>query len=132
MSPGFASAALAGFAVLALVHVGTHSMLLKASVGNDWTVGARDTSVRPGVFAGRAGRALRNFLETAPAFLALMLAVHVAQRNGALVVLGGWAYLAGRVVYLPAYLSGIRYLRTASWLVASIGLIIMLAGVFWP
>jgi len=128
MPPDATALALAGFALLALVHVGAQSMFLKSSVGNDWTVGTRDAPAQPGPLAGRAERALRNFLETAPAFLALVLAAHVADRGGALIGLGIWAYLAGRAAYLPGYLSGIRYLRTACWKVAGIGLLMMLLG----
>ncbi|MCC5971685.1 MAG: MAPEG family protein [Pararhodobacter sp.] len=131
MSPEFASFALAGFALLVLVHVGAHSMLLKAAVGNDWTIGSRDHPAAPGPLAGRAERALRNFLETAPAFLALMLALHWSGREAPIAVLGASVYLGGRVAYLPAYLSGLRYLRTPFWLLASTGLVLMLAGVLF-
>jgi len=129
MTADFASLALAGFALLALVHVGAHSMLLKASVGNDWAIGPRDRAATPGTLAGRAERALQNFLETAPAFLALMFAAHLTGRGGILPDLGAAVYLAGRTAYLPGYLSGLRYLRTLFWLIASIGLVLMLAGV---
>jgi len=131
MSAGFASLALAGFALLVLVHVGAHSMLLKASVGSDWTTGARDNPATPGPRAGRAERALRNFLETAPAFLALMLALHWSGRGSQVAMLGASVYLAGRAAYLPAYLSGLRYLRTPFWLIASLGLVLMLIGVLF-
>lgn len=131
MSAGFASLALAGFALLVLVHVGAHSMLLKASVGNDWTTGSRDHPAMPGLLAGRAERALRNFLETAPAFLALMLALYWSGSEAPIAMLGASAYLAGRTAYLPAYLSGLRYLRTLFWLIASLGLVLMLIGVLF-
>lgn len=129
MSADFASLALAGFAFLALVHVGAQSMLLKASVGNDWTIGSRDHPATPGPLAGRAERALRNFLETAPAFLALMLALHWSGREAPIAMLGMSVYLGGRAAYLPAYLSGWRYLRTPFWLLASTGLVLMFIGV---
>jgi len=128
MSAGVASIVLAGFAALVLVHVGAHSFLLKASVGHDWAVGPRDRPVSPGPLAGRASRALRNLLETAPAFLALMLALHWSGRGGVLAPLGAGVYLAGRAAYLPAYLSGLPRLRTLCWLVASLGLALMLIG----
>ncbi|WP_333830621.1 MAPEG family protein [Pararhodobacter sp.] len=131
MSAGFASLALAGFAFLVLVHVGAQSMLLKASVGNDWTLGSRDHPALPGPLAGRAERALRNLLETAPAFLALMLAWQWSGREVPVATLGASLYLGGRAAYLPAYLSGLRYLRTPFWLVASLGLALMLIGVLF-
>ncbi|WP_209424360.1 MAPEG family protein [Pararhodobacter sp. SW119] len=132
MDIGIATYVLTGFALLSLLHVGTQSLLLKASVGNAWTMGARDTAVQPGALAGRATRALHNFLETTPTFLVLMLAAHVAQRGGIWIEVGAGAYLAGRFVYLPAYVSGVPYLRSAAWLVATIGLVLMLGGVVFP
>lgn len=129
MSADAQALALCGFALLVLVHVAAQSMTLKASVGNEWTLGTRDETAQPGPMAGRAERALRNFLETAPAFLALLLAAHIAGRSGPLLAVGTWVYLAGRLAYLPGYLSGIRYLRSVCWLVASSGLALMLVGV---
>lgn len=120
--------ALTAFAFLALVHIGAHSMLLKASVGNAWTIGPRDEPVSPGSMAARAERALRNFLETAPAFLALMLALHVSGGTG-MAETGMAAYLGGRAAYLPAYLSALPWARSTCWLIAGIGLVLMLIGV---
>ncbi len=120
--------ALAAFAFLALFHIGAHSMLLKASVGNAWTISPRDAPVSPGPMAARAERALRNFLETAPVFLALMLAVHVTDGSG-LAETGMVVYLGGRATYLPAYLSALPWARTTCWLIAGIGLVLMLIGV---
>ena len=60
---------LVGLAVLVLIYVSADSFLLKASVGNGWTVGARDVPPEVSPVAGRAHRALWNLLETAPAFL---------------------------------------------------------------
>ena len=129
MNPDLTTLALSGFALITLAHVGTHSMLLKASVGNAWTTGPRDTPATPGPLAARAGRAMRNFLETAPAFLALMLAAHAAGATGALITIGTVAYLAGRAAYLPAYLSALPWARTICWLIAGIGLALQFIGV---
>lgn len=128
MSADFASLALVGFALLVLVHVGAHSLLLKASDGNYWTVGPRDHPAAASVLANRGARALRNLLETAPAFLALMLALHWTGREAMLAPVGATVYLAGRIAYLPAYLSGVPWLRTLCWLTATSGLALMLIG----
>lgn len=120
---------LIGLAVLVFVHIGVDSFLLKGSVGNAWTMGPRDVAPRPGRFSGRARRALWNFIETAPAFLALALVAELAERTGELVSWGIVLYLVGRVLYLPAYVSGLPYLRTLCWLVATGGLALMFVGV---
>ncbi len=131
MSADVASIVLAGFAALVLVHVGARSFLLRATVGNDWTFGPRDHPVASGLLTGRASRALRNLLETAPAFLTLMLALHRSGRGGMLAPSGALVYLAGRAVYLPTYLSGLPWLRRLCWLGATLGLAFMLIGVLF-
>lgn len=120
---------LVGLAVLVLVHVSVDSFLLKGSVGNAWTVGPRDTPPEAGLMAGRAHRALWNLLETAPAFLALALVAELSGRGGGWTQWGVWLYLGGRAAYLPAYLSGLPWLRTVIWQVATLGIVALLVGV---
>ncbi len=125
--------ALCAFALLALVHVGAQSFALKAAVGDAWTRGPRDdVPATRAHLAGRLERALRNFLETAPVFLALVLATHVSARVAPLIGAGAAVYLCARAAYLPAYASGLPHLRTACWLVATLGLVAMLIGVALP
>jgi len=118
-----------GLAVLVLLYVSADSFLLKASVGNAWTVGARDVPPEISPAAGRAHRALWNLLETAPAFLALAVAAAVYERANAWIASGVGLYLAGRLAYLPAYLSGVPWLRTMFWQAATLGIAAMLVGV---
>lgn len=120
---------LVGLALLVLIHVSVDSFLLKASVGNAWTVGSRDVPREVSPLAGRAHRALWNLLETAPAFLALAVVASVLELSNAWIGWGVWLYLGGRVAYLPAYLSGLPWLRTGVWQVATLGIALMLIGV---
>lgn len=120
---------LVGLAVLVLIYVSVDSFLLKGSVGNAWTVGARDNSPEVGPVAARAHRALWNLLETAPAFLAVTLVAELTARGGAWVTWGVLLYLAARTAYLPAYLSGLPWVRTVFWQVATLGIVLILVGV---
>jgi len=115
--------------VLALVYVSVQSMLYKAQVGNGPTVGSRDNIPMPERIAGRATRALRNFLETYPVFIALVVVVELAGRSDMLTQWGAGLYLGFRIVYLPLYLAGIPWLRTFSWNLATLGLALMIVGV---
>lgn len=112
--------------ILGLVHVGAASFAFKAQVGNAYTVGPRDAGLEPQRVAGRLERALRNFHETFPLFAATVLALHVAGANNWWSALGCQLYLGGRIAYLPAYASGVPYLRTVCWQVASLGLVLAL------
>jgi len=57
------------------------------------------------------------------------LALIATQRTGgigAIGAIGATLWIIGRVVYLPIYVLGINYVRTAAWGVSIIGLLMML------
>lgn len=99
--------------------------------GLKWNASARDEDVPPldGV-AGRADRAFRNFLETFPFFAAAALAVVVTANGDSTTALGAQVWFWARVAYVPLYLAGIPYLRSAIWGVALLGLLAVLWGLF--
>ena len=95
--------------------------------GLDWNAGPRDGEQRPlGEMAGRAERALKNFQETYPVFVALALGLAVTDRTGGLGAIGAGVWFVARIVYIPLYLFGIRYVRSLSWLASILGLLLML------
>jgi len=114
--------------VLLFVHIGAQAIAATSELGSAWNAGPRDEGVRPkGVVAGRAERALRNYLETYPAFAVLAVALVASGRVDGIGLIGGAIWLTARVVYLPLYLSGIPYWRSLVWLAAVIGLALMAA-----
>lgn len=117
---------LFGAVILGLVHLGAASMAFKAQVGNAYTVGARDEGKQPARVAGRLERAQRNFGETFPLFVAVVLAVHVTGKANGWSAIGAELYLCGRIAYLPAYASGLPWIRTIFWQVATVGLVLVL------
>jgi uncharacterized MAPEG superfamily protein len=95
--------------------------------GLDWNAGPRDGDQKPlGEMAGRAERALKNFQETYPVFVALALGLAVTDRTGGLGAIGAWLWFVARIVYIPLYLFGIRYVRSLCWLASILGLLLML------
>ena len=80
---------------------------------------------------GRAERALKNFLETWPAFIILAVVAHLADPGDALVFWGAATWYAARLVYLPLYLFGIVYIRSLVWVVSATGLFLMFLGVLF-
>lgn len=101
--------------------------------GYRWTASARDGEVAllTGI-AGRLERALRNFLETFPVFVAAVLLVHVLGHSGALSKWGAVLYFAARVAYVPLYAAGVPLIRSLVWNVAFIGLVLLLLAAVWP
>jgi uncharacterized MAPEG superfamily protein len=113
--------------VLLIVHIGAQGALVAPLRGAAWNAGPRDEGQPPlGKYPGRAQRALENFKETYPAFIALTLALAITTRTGGSGALGAWLWFASRLVYLPLYLLGVPWLRSAAYGVSLIGLIAML------
>lgn len=116
----------------AAVVLGVVQLLLTAALvtrqrGMAWNTGARDADPGPAQgMAGRAERVMRNFMETFPYFAAAVLAVVATGRTDAWTLLGVQLYLAARVAYVPMYLFGVRYLRSAVWAVSMAGLLMVL------
>ena len=79
--------------------------------------------------AARLDRAFRNFMETFPFFAAVILAAHLAGREGAMTAWGAQLYFWARVVYLPLYAAGVPWLRSIVWAVSMLGLVLVLLAV---
>lgn len=120
--------ALALSVVLLIGQIMLQAATMTREVGLDYNASARDEA-RPvrGVVAGRAERALRNLLETYPAFVALALMLAITGRTGGLGATGAWLWLIARVLYVPLYLSGVPMARSLVWGAALVGLCLMLA-----
>lgn len=118
---------LAWSVLLGLAQLLVAAALMTRQRGLKWNAGARDAEPPPltGV-AGRADRALRNFLETFPFFAVAVLGV-VATGNGDFgSALGAQLFFWARVVYGPLYLGGIPYLRSLVWAVSLLGMLMVL------
>ncbi len=117
--------ALLAATVLGLAHVSAASFSFKAQVGNKYTVGARDEGLQPTGISARLYRANANFLETFPYFAACVLTVRLADASGGLSQIGCALYLGGRLAFLPLYAMGIPWIRTFSWNIATLGLVLV-------
>lgn len=113
--------------VLLLVHIAIQGALVLRERGLRWNAGPRDDGQPPlGRHAGRAQRALENFKETYPAFVALVLALAITGRTGGTGELGAWLWFAARLLYLPLYLAGVPWIRSIAFAASLAGLLLML------
>ena len=119
--------------VLCLIQVIISSHAASVQRGYRWTASSRDAEVPPltGV-AGRLERALRNFLETFPVFVAAVFLVHTLGRESALSEWGAGLYFGARLVYLLLYAAGVPLLRSLVWNVAFVGIVLLLLASALP
>jgi len=88
-------------------------------------VGNRDNLPELSVVAGRLDRAKNNMQEALPIFLALALLALVKGGDTSEVAHAASIFLIARVVYVPAYVSGVPMLRSLVWLVGVASLVMM-------
>jgi uncharacterized MAPEG superfamily protein len=116
---------------LLFVHISMQAILATLELGREWNASARDERILvEGRYAGRAERALKNYLETFPALVGLALALAVLDKTGGIGATGAWIWLLARIVYIPLYLMGIPYIRSAVWTVSAVGLFLMFIALF--
>jgi len=117
--------------VLGLAYLTVATVWSTAVLGPAWNTGPRDTPPPPLPHGpARAERALQNFKETYPFFLAAVGACAWTEKFGALSWWGAQLYFWGRVAYWPLYVGGVRYARTAVWTISVLGIAMVLAQVF--
>ena len=122
---------LAAAILLGLIQLGLAAAWARRQYGMAWALGARDEPMPPlqGV-AARLDRAFRNFMDTFPMFAAAVLAAEVLGRHSDWTVIGSALYVAGRLVYLPLYAFGVVLARSLVWIVATVGIAMVLLGLF--
>ena len=110
--------------VLWVAHVLTQALTARGEFGDDYLFSPRDKDVTPqGLSVGRATRALHNYVENLLPFVAADLGLIATQHTGGI---GATIWILARIVYLPIYMMGIKYVRTALWAISVIGLLMML------
>ncbi len=90
---------------------------------------ARDDQQPIQGIGGRVIRAFANFKETYVFFVALVLAGQILNRHSGLTVIGANLYFWGRIVYWPLYVAGVPMVRSVVWVIAILGIVLLLIGV---
>ena len=117
---------LAYSVILLIAHVLIQATFSDLSKGIGWALGPRDAPRDQNVIADRIQRSLKNYLETYPAFVALTLALTISETNTDTTATGALIYLIARVVYIPAFASGIPMVRSIAWFASIAGLALMI------
>ncbi|WP_223426511.1 MAPEG family protein [Tateyamaria pelophila] len=112
--------------ILLIVHMVVQGGASNLSKGLDWALGPQDEPRDPDAVAGRLERALRNYVYNLPAFIALALILKVTDLGTAGTATGAALWFWARVAYVPAYASGIPYVRSVVWFASLVGLVMMI------
>ncbi len=94
-------------------------------VGLPMLVGNRDNMPVLTGWAGRAQRAHRNMVENLVLFVALLVLLAVTGKSNQMTVLGAELFFWGRFAYALVYLAGWPWIRTVTWFVSVIGMILI-------
>ena len=116
--------------ILLVAHVLVQATLSDLSKGIGWALGPQDEPRDQNVIAGRVQRALRNFLETYPAFAVMALMLAITDSGTAQSALGAAVYFWARIAYIPAFVSGIPLVRSIAWFTSLGGLVLMILPFF--
>jgi len=115
---------------LALLHITAASTAAKLVTGMRWSLGPRDNPIPLTGIAGRLTRAQSNFYESLPLFAILVLVTHVSGEADRWTFIGAQTYFWARLVYMPAYASGIPWLRTIPWAISMLALLLIASRLF--
>ena len=115
---------------LAMVQLAIASVLTLRQLGGRWVAGPRDDAKQAVGVSGRFVRAHRNLLEIFPQFVAALFVVHAAGAAGQLACIGAWTFVLGRTLYVPAYAFAPAGVRPVCWMIAQVGILIILADLF--
>ena len=117
---------LAYAALLQYVQFLLMAVPLNLQLGTKYTGGNRDESIEPTGIGGRLYRALNNHYEGLALFTIAVVVVVLGDASTELTRNAAWAYLIARILYVPAYASGVPYLRSLIWAVGFAATLIML------
>lgn len=115
MSTELTVLALAG--VLQVIQFVLMAIPANIQLGPDQTAGPRDGGLELTGVAGRLHRAMNNHFEGLILFTIAVVVVTLGDQATAFTAGCAWTYLVARILYVPAYASGIPYLRSVIWAV---------------
>ncbi len=112
--------------MLLLVHIVVQATFSDLCKGLGWALGPQDEKREQSQIAARIERALANFLQTYAGFAALALILSVTELGTTTSALGAALWFWARLIYIPAYASGVPIVRSIAWFASIGGLIMML------
>lgn len=91
-------------------------------VSINYLFSSRDEEIKPSIYLERSKRAFTNLLETFPIFIILFFLSMIKQVD---VTNLGLFWLLFRLIYIPSYIFGLKYIRTLVWMISFVILILI-------
>ena len=113
-------------ALLQFVQYIVMAIPVNLQLGVAYTGGNRDQQEQATGVPGRLKRALDNHFEGLILFTIAVLVVVLGEASNLLTERCAWAYFWARVLYVPAYASGVFLVRSLIWSVGFVATAIML------
>lgn len=128
MTPELTALALAG--LLQAVQFVVFAVPANLELGTTYTSGPRDTPPKRQLspVTARLQRAMANHFEGLVLFTLAVVVVTLGNQSSGVTQACGWAYLAARILYIPAYALGWRPWRSAIWAVGFFATVAMLVA----
>ena len=117
---------LAWAVVLGVLHAVATGQFTTAQHGLRYGHSSRDEPKPLTGVGARVERAFANYMQTFPFFAAAVLVADAADRHGWLTVLGAHLYFWARLAYVPLYAFGVTVARTAAFVIATAGIVMIL------
>jgi len=117
---------LAYAALLQVVQFVLMAVPVNLQLGVPYTGGPRDEERKASGVPGRLKRAMDNHFEGLILFTIAVVVVVLGNAASSLTANCAWVYLIARILYIPAYASGIFLLRTLIWAVGFLATVTML------
>lgn len=96
--------------------------------GLNYSLSNREEPLATNPLAHRADRTASNTQENFVLFLGVASVAMASSATSPLILQGAELFLLARLVFVPVYYVGIKYVRTLVWLAGVVGLIMMLMG----
>ena len=97
-------------------------LLTTKDVSIDYLFSSRDEEIKPSIYLERSKRAFTNLLETFPIFIILLFLSIIKQVDFTNL---GLLWLLLRLIYIPSYILGLKYIRTLVWMTSFVILILI-------
>lgn len=118
-------------ALLQAVQIGLAGWSMNRDGGAEWNASPRDTQPQFSALTGRLRRAVNNHFEGIALFTIAVVLVTASGQSTGLTRFCAWAYLAARVLYVPAYAFGWSPWRSVIFGVGFLATMAMILATLW-